>query len=88
MSSVQITVPEVTLTLDQLLAAIRQLDDDALDEVTRTIWAIHHDARLSTLMHRLSQRHLDDDLSDAEIAAEVRAVREARAADYHAPTGN
>jgi len=43
---------------------------------------MHHDARVARLMQRLATRRPADDISDAKIAAEVRMVREERAAGY------
>lgn len=81
-----VVVPSVTLTLDQLLDAIRQLDERALYQVTSVVLERHHDAVLSALIERLSRRESVDYLADSDLVAEVRAVREERAA--RAQAGN
>ena len=75
-----VVVPFVTLTLDQLLNAIRQLDERGLHQVTNVILERHHDAALSALIERLASRETVDYLPDSDLAKEVRAVREERAA--------
>lgn len=85
-SSVQVTIPNVTLTLDQLLAAIRQLDERSLSQVAQAIVEKDRDARMIELIRRLNQRDatLTIDASDDVINAEVRAVRQARIQRNHA----
>ncbi len=75
---VQVTVPNVTLTLDQLLAAIRQLDERSLKQVAQVVLEADYDARLAELILRLSERVPAEDVSDADINAEVHAVRQSR----------
>ena len=81
-----VVVPFVTLTLDQLLDAIRLLDERGLYQVANVVLERHHDSALSGLIERLSQRESVDYLSDSDLVAEVRAVREERAA--RAQAGN
>lgn len=76
--SIQVTVPNVTLTLDQLLAAIRQLDEHSLSQVAQVVLEIDRDARLVELIQRLNERAPADDVSDDLINAEVRAARRVR----------
>ena len=78
MASETVVVPSVTLTLDQLLDAVRQLDDRGLYQVANVLLEKAHDAALTGLMERLAARQPSDDLSDEELAAEVRAVRAER----------
>jgi hypothetical protein len=75
-----VVVPSVTLTLDQLLDAIRQLDERGLYQVTSVVLERHHDSVLAALIERLSRREAVEYLTDSDLAAEVRAVREERAA--------
>ena len=84
--SVRVTIPNVTLTLDQLLAAIRQLDDRSLSQVAQAIIEKDRDARMIELIHRLraGQRDATSDVSDDVINAEIQAVRQARNQRNHA----
>lgn len=82
--SIQVTVPNVTLTLDQLLAAIRQLDEHSLSQVAQVVLETDRDARLVELIQRLNERAPADDVSDDLINAEVRAARRVRSQHPHA----
>lgn len=84
MATETVVVPSVTLTLDQLLDAIRQLDESGLNQVANVILQRNHNAALGALMARLAARERVDYLSDQELAAEVRAVREERASSAQA----
>lgn len=79
MSSVRtITIPKVELTIDQLVAAIRQLEPAARTEIARALVETEMDARLAELIRSLSNRPSADDITDAEIVAEVNTVRTQR----------
>lgn len=80
MSSTQptVTIPNVSLTLDQLLTAIRQLDELARIQVARILLETDLDAKMMALIRRLAERKPVTQISDAMIVAEVRAVRESR----------
>lgn len=86
MGSKTVVVPSVTLTLDQLLDAIRQLDESSLSQVASVVLQRNHDANLAALIEHLAVREPASYLSDQELAAEVRAVREERAS--RAQAGN
>jgi hypothetical protein len=68
----------ITLTLDQLLEAIRQLDEPGRIRVARALIAADEDARLAALIARLAAREPADEIDDALITAEIDAVRHAR----------
>lgn len=70
-----VVTADVTLTLDQLLAAIRQLDEPARLKVAQALLASDNDASLTALIRRLAEREPADDISDAVIGAEIDAVR-------------
>ncbi len=78
-----VTVPEVQLRLEDLLAAIRRLDQESLRLVARTLIETERLGSLDDLIRRLANRPPADDISDEMIDFEVRAVREARAQGYH-----
>jgi hypothetical protein len=79
-----VTVPNVTLTLDQLLEAIRQLDETARIQVAKALLDTELDTKLAALIRRLAERQPADDISDAMVNAEVRVIRESRASSGHA----
>ncbi len=82
-SSVRVTIPHVSLTLDQLLAAIRQLDEQSLSQVAQAILEKDRDVRMIELIHRLNQSSATTDISDDVLNAEVQAVRQARIQRSH-----
>ena len=73
-----VKIPEVELTLDQLVAAIRQLEPDARLEITKALMETELDARLAALIESLSHSPSAGDITDADIVAEVNAVRKQR----------
>lgn len=73
--STLITIPNVKLSVDQLLAAIRQLDESSRVEVARVLVATKMDAELADLIGQLAGTPPADDIGDAEIDAEIKAVR-------------
>jgi hypothetical protein len=74
----EITVPNVKMSLDQLLAVIRQLDEAGRALIARTLLESKMDDELGYLLQELGATPPADDITDAEIQAEVRAVRESR----------
>jgi len=79
MSSVRtIKIPEVELTLDQLVTAIRQLEPAARSEIAKALMETELDARMAELIKSLASRPAADDVADADIVSEVQAVREQR----------
>lgn len=74
----QPTNPALTgtsLTLDQLLVIIRQLDDRALARVAQALRDRELDSQLSSLIERIARRMDDSDLTDVDLDREVRADR-------------
>ena len=79
MSSMKtITIPEVELSLDQLVTAIRQLEPAARSEIAKALMDVELDARMAELIKSLTSRPAADDVTDADIVTEVNAVREQR----------
>ncbi len=70
-----ITVPPMELSLDQFLAVIRELDKPARVQVARVLAETEMDAELSQLIDELAHASPADDIGEAEIQAEVTAVR-------------
>jgi hypothetical protein len=79
-----ITVPSVTLTLDQLLTAIKQLDEPARVQIAKTLLQTEMDNKLSALIRRLAKRQPPANITDQIINAEVKSVRKAHAQKRHA----
>jgi hypothetical protein len=77
-SMTTVTIPQVELTLDQLVAAIRQLEPNARSEIAKALVETEMDARMAELIHQLATRPPADDIINADIVAEVNAVREQR----------
>jgi len=73
-----VTIPEVEITLDQLMTAVRQLEPAARSQIARVLAESELDARMAELIQSLADRPAADDVTDAEIEDEIRAVREKR----------
>jgi hypothetical protein len=85
---VRMTMPNLTVTLDQFIGAIHQLDESALLRVAEAVVERERDMRLLALIERLSKRISTDELTDAVIASEVQAVRKTQARRRHAQAGH
>jgi hypothetical protein len=77
-SAAEITVPNVKMSFEQLLAVIRQLDESGRVAVAQALLESKMDDELDHLLRELSETPPANDITDAEIQAEVRAVRESR----------
>lgn len=76
-AATEITIPNVKLDLDELLALILRLDADARRRIAQALANFEMDARLDGMIHQIASKPLVDVLSDADIASEVNAVRQA-----------
>ena len=74
--STVITIPNMKLNLDQLLAVIRQLDEPTRVQVARVLVETKMDAELGNLVEQLAKTPPADDISDADIEAEIKSVRQ------------
>lgn len=74
--SQEITIP-VRIGLEELLEAIQGLDEPARARVAKALAHAEMDARFRDLIERLAARAPAEDITDAEIDREVRAVRAA-----------
>lgn len=70
-----VTIPNIQLSLEQLLSVIPQLGPEARTELAKALLETELDARMAELMSSLIDRPAADDISDADIVAEVNAVR-------------
>ncbi len=73
-----VTIPEIELSLDQLVTAIRQLEPAARSEIAKALIETELDARMAELIKSLASSPAADDITDADIVSVVNAVREQR----------
>jgi hypothetical protein len=78
MNSSLVTIPNIQLALDDLLNAIRQLDEPARRQIAKALLETEMDSKLSQLIEQLVTRAPADDVSDADINAEIAVVRESQ----------
>jgi membrane-bound lytic murein transglycosylase B len=74
--SAEITIPNVRLGLEELLAVIHNLDEPSRARVAQALAEAEMDARFKDLVRQMAARAPADDISDAEIDREVQAVRD------------
>jgi hypothetical protein len=77
-TSSTITIPNVQLTLDELIGVVRQLDAESRTKVAQALIADDMDTKFAQLIQRLAEKEPVVDISDAEINAEINAVRRQR----------
>jgi hypothetical protein len=73
----EITIPNVRLGLEEFLEVIERLDESSRARVAQALAHAELDARFRDLIQRLAARAPAEDITDAEIDREVRAVRAA-----------
>lgn len=78
-AALEITVPNVKISLDQLIEVIRQLNEAGRARVAQVLLDTMMDQELRGLLSELSGIPPAEDICHEEIQAEVRAVRESRA---------
>ena len=78
MSTATVTIPniQVQLTVEQLMMAVRQLDPGERAKLARALADTELDTELSQLIAELYSQPPVDDISDDEVQAEIRAVRQ------------
>lgn len=77
-ASSTITIPNVHLSLDELIGVVRQLDPEARSKVAQALLTDEMDERFSQLIQRLSEKTPVTDISDEVINEEIRLVRQQR----------
>jgi hypothetical protein len=75
--SSEITIPNVRLDLDDLLAVIQHLDEPSRARVARALAEVEIETRFKNLIEQLAARAPAEDITDADIDLEVQAVRKA-----------
>lgn len=78
--SSEITIPNVRLGLEELLAVIQSLDQPSRARVARALVEAEMDARFRELIEQMAASAPAEDITDADIDREVQAVRKARRA--------
>lgn len=73
--SSEVTIPNVRLDLEELLAVIQSLDEPSRARVARTLAEVEMDARFKDLIEQMAARAPAEDVTDADIDREVQAVR-------------
>ncbi|MEL7142473.1 MAG: hypothetical protein AAGM27_04130 [Cyanobacteria bacterium J06554_3] len=66
----------VPITLEQLIQAIRKLQPEEREQVARALVQSELTSDLADLLQSLYSQSPADDISDADIMTEVRAVRQ------------
>ncbi|MBW8878289.1 MAG: hypothetical protein JF614_25275 [Acidobacteria bacterium] len=75
--SPEITIPNVRLGLEDLLAIIHSLDEPSRARVARALAETEMDARFKDLITQLAARAPAEDVTDADIDREAQAARNA-----------
>ncbi len=73
--SSEILITNVRMEFEQLLTIIRRLDKNSRIQVAQVLAETEMDAKLASLIDELAQIASGSGVSDADIDAEVRAVR-------------
>lgn len=73
----EITIPNVRLDIDDLVALVRRLDADARQRVAQALADSEMDSRLGGLISQIAAKTPVDEISDADVDIEVKAVRQA-----------
>ena len=78
MSSATVTIPniQVQLTVEQLITAARQLEPGERAKLARALADTELDTELAQLITELYSQPPVDDISDDDIQAEIRTVRQ------------
>jgi hypothetical protein len=73
--SSEITLPNVRLDLDDLLAVIESLDEPSRARIAQTLAESEMETRFKNLLEQLAARVPPEGITDADIDREVRIVR-------------
>ena len=76
LQSKDITISNLKISLDQLLAVIRQLDEPVRIQIAKALMETEMDDRLANLIDQLAKTKPIDDISDADIDSEIKTVRQ------------
>ncbi|HYN19942.1 MAG TPA: hypothetical protein VE078_03205 [Thermoanaerobaculia bacterium] len=73
----EVTIPNVRLDLEELLAVIQGLDEPSRARVAKALVAMELKTRFKDLIEQLAARVPAADVTDTDIDREVQAVRDA-----------
>jgi hypothetical protein len=73
----EITIPNVRLGLEELIAVIQSLDEPSRARVAQALAEAEIEARFKDLIAQLAARAPAEDITDADIDREVQAARDA-----------
>jgi len=76
LQSNNIIISNLKISLDQLLAVIRQLDEPVRVQIAKVLMETEMDDRLANLINQLAKTKPLDDISDADIDSEIKTVRQ------------
>jgi hypothetical protein len=81
MTTTTVTIPniKVQLTVEQLITAVRQLEPEERAKIVRALADTELDTELTQLITELYSQPPVNEISDDDILAEIRAVRQQRA---------
>ena len=81
MTTTTVTIPniKVQLTVEQLITAVRQLEPEERAKIVRVLADTELDTELTQLITELYSQPPVNEISDDDILAEIRAVRQQRA---------
>jgi hypothetical protein len=81
MTTTTVTIPniKVQLTVEQLITAVRQLEPEERAKIVRALAYTELDTELTQLILELYNQPPVNEISDDDILAEIRAVRQQRA---------
>lgn len=66
----------IPITLDQIIVAIKQLQPEEQAQVAEVLYKTGLRSDLAALIQDLYAQLPDDDMTDADIVAEIKAVRQ------------
>ena len=75
-SSTRVTIPNLQISLEEFLDVIRQLDEPARVRVAQVLTETAMEQKLADLIQQLANTPPSDHISDADIEAEIRAIRQ------------
>ena len=75
MTAQTISIPNVQLTLDQLINVVKQLEPAARSKIAEALLSDEMDSRFASLIQRLSEKSDPQDISFEDINAELNSVR-------------
>ena len=76
MSMKTVHIPDVQLSLDELIGVVRSLEPEDRSKIAHALLDEEMDERFTKLIERLAKKSFPTDITDEEINEEIRIVRE------------